>query len=71
MTAMIRCGENSLPIYCLGVLLSFLAHVGLVEVSGGLGMQVAVSVGGIALMILAATLLTWESQFDRRGPKLF
>lgn len=70
-TAMIRCGENSLSIYCLGVLLSFLAHIVLVEVSGGLGMQVALNIAGIALMILAATLLTWESQFDRRGPNLF
>jgi hypothetical protein len=71
MTAMIRCGENSLAIYCLGVLLSFLAHLVLVEVSGGLAMQVAISIAGIALMILAATLLTWESRLDRRGPKLF
>jgi hypothetical protein len=71
MTAMIRCGENSLAIYCLGVLLSFLAHLVLVEVSGGFAMQVAVSIAGIALMILVATLLTWESRLDRRGPKLF
>jgi len=71
MMAMIRCGENSLSIYCLGVLLSFLAHIVLVEVSGGLAMQVAVSIAGIALMILAATLLTWEGRLDRRGPRLF
>jgi len=71
MTAMIRCGENSLAIYCLGVLLSFLAHVVLVEVSGEFAMQIAVSIAGIALMILAATLLTWERRLDRRGPKLF
>jgi hypothetical protein len=71
ITAMIRCGENSLSIYCLGVLLSFLAHIVLVEVSGGLAMQIAVSVAGIALMILTATLLTWERRLDRRGPKLF
>ena len=71
MMGMIRCGENSLAIYCLGLLLSFLAHLVLVEVSGGLAMQVAVSVAGIALMILAATLLTWEGRLDRRGPKLF
>jgi hypothetical protein len=31
LRAMIRCGENSLPTYCLGVLLSFVGHV----VSGG------------------------------------
>jgi len=69
--ALIRCGENSLLIYCLGVLLSFLAHIMLSEIDGGLAMQIAVSFGGIALMTLAATLSTWESQLDRRGPKLF
>jgi hypothetical protein len=71
MTAAIRCGENSLAMYCLGVLLSFLGHVVLVKVSGGIAMQVAVSMGGIALMIVAATLMTWTSKLDRHGPKLF
>jgi len=57
--------------YCLGVLLSFVAHVILVQASGGFAMQLAVSVTGIAAMVVAATLLTWESHFDRRGPNLF
>jgi hypothetical protein len=34
-------------------------------------MQLAVSIVGIALMICAATLMTWTSKFDRPGPKLF
>jgi hypothetical protein len=71
MMAMIRCGENSLPMYCLGVLLSFLAYVILIDVSGSFAMQLVVSIGGIAVMVFAATLLTWESRLDRRGPKLF
>jgi hypothetical protein len=71
MTAMIRCGENSLPIYCFGVLLSFAAFLVLQELSGGLAMQAAVTAGGIALMVAAATLLTWEAKLDRRGPALF
>lgn len=71
MVAMIRCGENSLPIYCFSVLLSFLAFVILKEVSGSLTMQAAASAVGIALMIAAATLLTWEAKLDRHGPKLF
>jgi hypothetical protein len=71
MTAMIRCGENSLSMYCLGVLLSFMGHVILTDVSGDIAMQFVVSICGIAAMIFAATLLTWESQLDRRGPKLF
>jgi hypothetical protein len=71
MTAIIRCGENSLAMYCLGVLLSFLGHVILVKVAGGIAMQVAVSLAGIAIMIAAATLMTWTSRLDRPGPKLF
>ena len=71
MTAMIRCGENSLAMYCFSVLLSFLGFAILTEVSGTLAMQAAVSIAGIALMIAAATLLTWEAKLDRRGPKLF
>jgi hypothetical protein len=71
MVATIRCGENSLSMYCLGVLLSLIAHVILVEFWPSFAMQLAVSIAGIAVMVLAATLMTWESRFDRRGPKLF
>ena len=71
MTAMIRCGENSLAIYCLGVLLAFIGQVALADISSGFGMQLLISVGGIAVMIIAATLLTWDQQLDRRGPRLF
>lgn len=69
--AMIRCGENSLSMYCFSILLSFMGYVMLTEFSNSFAMQVAVSIAGIALMIAAATLLTWEAKNDRRGPKLF
>ena len=71
MMATIRCGENSLAMYCLGVLLSFMGHAVLVEFSGTIAMQAAVSIAGIALMIAAATLMTWTAKLDRHGPKLF
>lgn len=71
MMAMIRCGENSLSMYCLGVLLAFVAHAVLIDVSPSLAMQLAVSIAGIVVMVVFATFLTWETQFDRRGPKLF
>jgi len=57
MRGAIRCGQNSLPIYCLGVLLAFVSHVALLDISNGIAMQIALSVGGIMVMILAATLL--------------
>jgi hypothetical protein len=71
ITAMIRCGENSLSMYCFSVILSFAGFVILTGISAGLAMQAAVSIAGVALMIVIATLLTWEAKLDRRGPKLF
>ncbi len=69
--AMIRCGENSLSMYCLSILLSFAGFAILTDFSGSFVVQLAVSVAGIAVMIGAATLLTWESRWDRRGVKPF
>ena len=57
MRGAIRCGQNSLPIYCLGVLLAFASHMVLLDISGGLAMQIALSLAGIAAMIATATLL--------------
>jgi hypothetical protein len=71
MKAMIRCGENSLSMYCFSVLLSFAGFAVLTEISGSFAMQAVLSLAGIALMIVAGTLLTWEARLDRRGPKLF
>jgi hypothetical protein len=71
VTAMVRCGENSLALYCFSVLLSFAGLVILNRTSAAFAMQATVSIVGIALMIAAATLMTWEAKRDRRGPKLF
>ena len=57
MRGAIRCGQNSLPIYCVGVLLTFASHVVLLDISDGLAMQIALSLAGIAAMIATATLL--------------
>jgi hypothetical protein len=61
MTAVMRsaicCGQNSLPIYCLGVLLAFASHMALLDISDGLTMQIALSVGGVLVMIVVAALL--------------
>jgi hypothetical protein len=56
---LILCGQHSLQVFCLGILLSVLGHFALTELSGGLPMQVAVNVIGFALMIGTAALITW------------
>jgi len=66
----VRCGENSLEIYCLGVLLAFGGEILLVRVTNGIAMQIAISIGGITLMIAFATLLTWLANGSRQLPKL-
>ena len=69
--AMIRCGENSLAIYCFGVLLAFVGLAILSQFSAGLVMQIVISVCGLAIMSAAASLMTFASKQDRPGPKLF
>jgi hypothetical protein len=68
MRGAIRCGQNSLPIYCLGVLLTFASHLALLDISEGLTMQIALSVGGVLVMIVAATLLNLIKIKPRQQP---
>jgi hypothetical protein len=55
----IVCGRNSLYIFCLGILLTVLGHLVLNEWFGGIVMQLAVSMAGVAIMIGVAALLEW------------
>jgi hypothetical protein len=71
MRGAIRCGENSLEIYCAGVLLAFGADVLLEKVSAAPAMQVAVSFGGVAALTALASLLTKMKIESRTQPKLF
>jgi hypothetical protein len=52
--SIIHCGRHSLPIFCLGIVLSMTAFVVLVETGSGLAMQMFVNVAGIAIMGLTA-----------------
>ena len=44
---MILCGQHSLEIFCLGILLSFIGHFVTSEVSRSVGMQILISMLGI------------------------
>jgi hypothetical protein len=68
MRGAIRCGQNSLPIYCLGVLLTLASHLALLDISDGPMMQIALSVGGVVVMIVAATLLNLIQIKPRQQP---
>lgn len=66
---LILCGEHSLEIFCLGVFLSFTAHILMIEVSTRLLFQVFVSLGGIAAMIALAGIMTWYKKLQTQAPK--
>jgi hypothetical protein len=68
MRGAILCGKNSLPIYCLGVLLTLASLLALLDISEGVAMQIALSVGGVLMMILAATLLNLIKIKPRQQP---
>jgi hypothetical protein len=68
----VRCGENSLEIYCVGVLFSLVAHLVLQRIWGGVAAQAVVSTTGILLLIGLATLSTWITMGRRHlQPSLF
>jgi hypothetical protein len=54
---MVLCGQHSLPIFCFSVFLSFGAHWILMQYTRGVWEQLAVSAGGILIMIAAGWLL--------------
>jgi len=63
----ILCGQHSLEIFCLGVFLAFAAHFLMVEIYGGLLMQVLLSLAGILVMVGTATLISWYKRVEGRG----
>jgi hypothetical protein len=61
----IKCGEEWLPVFCVGVFLSFAAHFILITSPNSLALQIAVSLAGIAIMTMVAYYISWSRQQDR------
>jgi hypothetical protein len=61
------CGQRSLPVFCIGVLLSFAAHWILIQLAGGVVAQLLVGIAGIFLLVGLAWAATWY----RSVPTLF
>jgi hypothetical protein len=62
---LVRCGQQSLEIFCLGIILSALGHFILTEYGAGVPMQLAVNIAGIAIMFLTAWMIAWYKTVDR------
>jgi hypothetical protein len=61
----IVCGQHSLHVFCLGILLSVLGRFIVTSISSSLLTQVAVNVVGLALMIALAQLMSWYKKKSR------
>ncbi len=55
----ILCGQHSLQIFCLGILLSAMVHVVMTQYDDSVGTQVALNAAGMGVMIAIAWLLDW------------
>jgi len=62
---LVLCGQQSLEIFCLGILLSALGHFILSEYTSAIAMQLVVNVAGIAVMCLTAKMIDWYKAMDR------
>jgi len=67
----IRMGQNSLYIFCLGIFLSYLGHLYLVEFQSTTAAHVGVSAFGVAIMAMVALSMDWIRQAEaRRGARV-
>ncbi len=62
---LIKCGQQSLAVFCLGVFLSFAAHLVLDTISNGILAQLFVGVAGLSIMTGVAYYRSWSKQVDK------
>mgnify|MGYP003707212393 CR=1 FL=1 len=62
---LIRCGQQSLEVFCVGVFLSFVAHLVLITVSDSILAQLIVGACGLSIMVAVAYYRSWSKQVDR------
>ena len=62
---LVTAGQQSLEIFCLGILLSALGHILITELGYSLALRLAVNALGIVIMLVAARALDWYKALDR------
>jgi len=64
---LIKCGQQSLAVFCLGVFLSFVAHLALNAISDGVLAQLFVGVAGLSILTGVAYYRSWSKEVDKRS----
>jgi hypothetical protein len=70
LAPMIKCGQNSLQVFCAGIVLSFCAHVAIELSLNSLWVQILAGIAGVLLMTALAYYWTWSRQQHRLFPPL-
>jgi hypothetical protein len=64
----IKCGQNSLEVFCIGIVLSFCAHAAIETSLDSLWVQIFVGALGILFLTASAHYLTWHKRQDGGFP---
>ncbi|WMT71966.1 OpgC domain-containing protein [Bradyrhizobium sp. Ash2021] len=68
LAPLIKCGRNSLQVFCTGIVLSFCAHAAIELSLNSLWVQILVGATGILLMTAIAYCWTWPKRRNRMLP---
>jgi len=67
----IRCGESSLEVYCVSILMSLVGYILLKQTAGSIISQIAVSIAGVVTLVAFAAWLIRIRVGVRQHPSLF
>ena len=62
---LVKCGQQSLEVFCVGIYLSFIASLVLERISGGFVAQLLVGAGGLAMMTGVAYYRSWSKREEK------
>lgn len=65
---LVKCGQQSLEVFCVGIYLSFVASLILQTTSDGILAQLLVGSGGLAIMTAVAYYRSWSKRMEKPGP---
>jgi hypothetical protein len=68
LAPLIKCGQHSLEVFCIGIVLSFCAHAAIETSQNSLSVQILVGATGVLLMTASAYYWTWSNRQDRALP---
>jgi hypothetical protein len=65
LVPLLKCGQNSLKVFCIGIVLSFCAHAAIELSLNSLWVQIFAGTAGVLLMTTGAYYWTWSKQRGR------